>query len=233
MEEIYNKVNSIPIWKTALDKMEILNKIEEQLFIPIREKIEKIIISENNLDITKTSILDKIIKIIIDIIANSINAESSEIKLKLKYDKKNNDIIIWISDNWFWNNAEDNNDIFTSIWWSGSLIKALIVLSEKRTRLIRGEKWASIITKINLYKFEKLFNNEYIEEIMREWKIQNNKKSIRMNNLYEKVINDIYMSLENSWCSEEIIESIISDFVENKIWLLKNEKDFKKRKNNF
>jgi hypothetical protein len=74
--------------------MEILNKIEEQLFIPIREKIEKIIISENNLDITKTSILDKIIKIIIDIIANSINAESSEIKLKLKYDKKNNDIII-------------------------------------------------------------------------------------------------------------------------------------------
>lgn len=233
MEEIYNKVNSIQIWKTALDKMEILNKIEEQLFIPIREKIEKIIISENNLDITKTSILDKIIKIIIDIIANSINAESSEIKLKLKYDKKNNDIIIWISDNWFWNNAEDNNDIFTSIWWSGSLIKALIVLSEKRTRLIRGEKWASIITKINLYKFEKLFNNEYIEEIMREWKIQNNKKSIRMNNLYGKVINDIYMSLENSWCAEEIIESIISDFVENKIWLLKNEKDFKKRKNNF
>ena len=185
MQKIWESTTNLSLWEFKLQTN--FFEIKEELYSDSTSKKIIDIIVENNL---KEEDLEIFLFHFDEMIQNSVDAKSTIVKTRLKYDSKNKDLIFTLWDNWKWLNSINTNEKEDnySFWWEWIWIENLKIVSNWRFKLIRNKSGAIASVKINIIEYKNHIFKNMLKKQFENWKITKDEygKHIRINNLFRK-----------------------------------------------
>ena len=173
-----------------------------------KEKQRKIFELEWFTDDIELALLESIITVKLnDLFNNSLDANCTEFKTKLKYDYKKKEFTFFLRDNWEWKNAastfykKKSKDF---IWWAWMWLDNIRLLSRDKFRIYLWENWSIVKVKINIDDFKHYMN------LIIEWKAENPNTYdpqffAKMDDLTKKTDNIIEKLKAEIWITDFII----------------------------